>query len=326
MQQLGARRAPPDDGFDFEGAGEEARHWLDQAYGTSLNLGGRMGTVSHRRIDRHGVAFDHLRIGSSVTFDADAMPVLVVVDVLRGEIEYTHGATTDRGRAGDTVLAAGWDQPFAGSGNGYDVRNTSITADVLTAAIHDVDPEMSRHDLTFERFVPRSQVAAAQWRATVDELSAWFPDSADPVAYGEASRLLGHTLLHTFDNNVVGDAAARESARDRRDATQSTVRRAQEVIAARAHEDLSLADIARECRVTPRALQYAFRRHLGCTPLAYVKQVRLDLVHQALCDGTALTVSDAASRYGFFNPGRFASDYRRVFGENPRQTLARLLS
>jgi AraC-like DNA-binding protein len=325
VPEPGARRSLPDV-FDFEGDGDEARHWLDLAYGTTLGLGGHMGTVSHRRLDRVGVAFDHLRIDSPVTFDADAMPTLVVVDVLRGEIEYTHHDVTDRARTGETVLAAGWDEPFSGCGNGYEVRNTSITADVLTAAIREVDPDKSREDLTFTSFVPRSPAAAARWRATVDELSASFPGVGAQVAHGEASRLLGRTLLHTFSNNLLDGASGHDVARDSRDATQATVRRAQDLIAARSHEDLALADLAQECGVTPRALQYAFRRHLGCTPLAYLKQVRLDLVHQLLCDGSALSVSDAAGRHGFFNPGRFAADYRRAFGENPRQTFSRASS
>ena len=73
----------------------------------------------------------------------------------------------------------------------------------------------------------------------------------------------------------------------------------------------------------PRALQYAFRKHLGCTPQDYLRRVRLDLARRSLRDGTSESVSDAAARYGFFNPGRFASDYRQVFDENPRQTLHR---
>ena len=75
--------------------------------------------------------------------------------------------------------------------------------------------------------------------------------------------------------------------------------------------------------MTPRALQYAFRRHLGCTPMSYLRRVRLDLVRQALRDGSFLTVTDAATSYGFFNPGRFAAEYRQLFAENPAQTLHR---
>ncbi|HSF35712.1 MAG TPA: helix-turn-helix transcriptional regulator [Nocardioides sp.] len=317
-------RAPRTDApqaFDFEGGGDDARHWLESAYGTELGLSGRMGTVHHARRERGGVAFDRLRIDDSVTFDAEPMPLLVVVDVLGGEIEYTRGSVTDRGREGDTVLAAGWGMAFSGGGNGYDVRNTSVSLDVLSSAIADIDPDKTSADLTFSSFTPRTPAAAAQWRAVVDRLAV-SPDVEDkPVGQGDASRLLAHSLLHTFANNLVG-GDERGTVRDSRDATQSVVRLAQRIIDERAGDDLTMSDIARECHVTPRALQYAFRRHLDCTPHAYLRQVRLDLVHQVLRDGSVATVGDAAARYGFFNPGRFATEYRQVFGENPGQTLS----
>ena len=110
------------------------------------------------------------------------------------------------------------------------------------------------------------------------------------------------------------------------DATQSTVRAAQRIIEERADDDLALSDIAEACHVSPRALQYAFRRHLGCTPHAYLRQVRLDLVRQALLTGEVHSVGDVAARLGFFNPGRFATEYRALFGENPGQTLHRATS
>jgi AraC-like DNA-binding protein len=278
-----------------------------------------MGTVHHRRRERGGVSFDRLRIDESVSFDAEPMPVLVVVDVLDGEIEYTRGSVTDRGREGDTVLAAGWGMAFSGGGNGYDVRNTSVSLEVLSAAIADIDPDKTSDDLRFTSFTPRSRAAAAQWRAVVDRLTVSPDRDPQPVGQGDASRLLAHSLLHTFPNNVVGDD--RGTARDARDATQSVVRLAQRIIADRADDDLTMSDIAQECHVTPRALQYAFRRHLDCTPHAYLRRVRLDLVHQVLRDGSVPTVGDAAARFGFYNPGRFAVEYRQVFGENPGQTL-----
>ena len=45
-------------------------------------------------------------------------------------------------------------------------------------------------------------------------------------------------------------------------------------------------------------------------------------MHQALRDGSAVSVGDVAARYGFHNPGRLAADYRQVFRENPGRTLA----
>lgn len=308
---------------DFAGDGDDALEWLDDLYSTPLKVRGRVGGVTHRRQSGDGLALDHLTIGASITFDVEVLPVLVVVDVLHGEVEYTHDAVTDRGRDGDTVLASGWERPFTGSGHSYGVRNTSVTADLLDAAVREIAPDKSGEDLVFSGFVPRSRAAAARWRATLDQLAASFPRPDDEIGHAHAARLVGHTLLHTFANNVVGSASEAEDARDRRDASQAVLRRAQDAIESRAQDDLSQADLAQACGVTPRAVQYAFRRHLGCTPSDYLKQVRLDLVHQTFCDGTADSVADAAARYGFFNPGRFAADYRRVFNENPRETLTR---
>jgi AraC-like DNA-binding protein len=322
MSQPRTRRGSPDV-FEFEGVGDEALEWLDRAYGTTFRLTGRLGTVRHHRVAHGSVAFDHLKIDAKFAFDSDPLPGLVVVDLLGGTSEYTRDHHTDRIHDGETVLMSGWHMPFSGASNLLEVRGTNLSAELVTAAVEEASPDYPWEHISFTSYVPRSPAAGARWRATVDQLSAAFPDQDDLLAHAEASRLLGYTLLQTFPNNVVDGAERRELDRDSRDATPSTLRRAQRIIEARAGEDLTLAALAQECRVTPRALQYAFRRHLGCTPLAYLRQVRLDLVRQSLLDGSSPTVSDAASRFGFFNPGRFASAYRQVFDENPRDTLQR---
>ena len=322
MPQSRSRRGLPDV-FHFEGTGDEARRWLDDVYGTSLRLTGPLGTVRHHGQDHGSVAFDHIRIDATFAFDSDPMPALVVVDMLGGVTEFTRDGVTDRVRDGDSVLVAGWDMPFSGSSDRHDIRTTTLTAEALKGAVLDVAPDFPWESLEFTSYVPRSAVAAARWRATVDHLSADFPSQDDPVAHAEATRLLGYTLLQAFPNNLVAGVSGLGVTLDPGEETPSTVHRALRVIDAHDFEDLSLDELARECGVTPRALQYAFRRHLGCTPLAYVRRIRLDLARQSLRDGSAMTVSDAAARYGFFNPGRFASHYREVFEENPRQTLDR---
>jgi transcriptional regulator GlxA family with amidase domain len=138
-----------------------------------------------------------------------------------------------------------------------------------------------------------------------------------------AARLLGHTLLHTFANNVVVDASLPGGSGDDPDDSPSTVRRAARIIEDHASEELTPGELARECNVSPRALQYAFRKHLGCTPQDYLRRVRLDLARRALRDGSAGSVSDAAAMNGFFNPGRFAAYYRDQYDENPGDTLSR---
>lgn len=318
-----ATRRGPLDVVDFEGEGDAARDWLDHAYGTTLRITGPMGTVRHHRADHGLVTFDTLRVDGGFAFDSDPIPSLVVVDLFGGTSEYTRDHRTDRIHDGDSLLMAGWDMPFTGSSDRVEVRTTSLSAEVVTQAVEDVVPGYPWEHVSFTSYVPRSPAAGARWRATVDQLSVDFPGEDVPQARSAASRLLGHTLLQTFPNNVVGDEGAVPPSRDPGDSTSATLRRAVAVIEAMAHEDLTMDALARECGLTPRGLQYAFRRHLGCTPAAYQRRVRLDLVRQALRDGSSLTVSEAAGRFGFFNAGRFATSYRDLFDESPRDTLQR---
>ncbi|MBX5488420.1 helix-turn-helix transcriptional regulator [Mycolicibacterium hassiacum] len=90
-----------------------------------------------------------------------------------------------------------------------------------------------------------------------------------------------------------------------------------------AQRRITVGDIASSVNVTPRSVQYMFRRHLGTTPLGYLRQVRLDHAHRDLetADPTRETVMDVAKRWGFHHAGRFSAAYKRTFGEPPSQTL-----
>ena len=81
---------------------------------------------------------------------------------------------------------------------------------------------------------------------------------------------------------------------------------------------LTLEEIARAAGCGSRALQAAFRAFRGTSPMGSLRRIRLELAHQALMqsDGT-ISVTEVAARYGFSNPGRFASQYHHVFGEYP---------
>ncbi|WP_051792591.1 helix-turn-helix transcriptional regulator [Amycolatopsis jejuensis] len=104
----------------------------------------------------------------------------------------------------------------------------------------------------------------------------------------------------------------------------SAVRRAVSYIENSAAEDISLRDIAASARVSPRALQVAFRRHRDTTPLRYLRDVRLRRAHQELREADpegGTTVSEIAFRWGFGNLGRFAEEHRKAFGTTPSQAL-----
>jgi transcriptional regulator GlxA family with amidase domain len=106
-------------------------------------------------------------------------------------------------------------------------------------------------------------------------------------------------------------------------AQPETLRRARAFINENAHLDIGLSDIAAAINVTPRSVQYTFRRHLGTTPLEYLRRVRLDRAHRDLqaADPAVDTVMAIAGRWRFGHPGRFSIAYKEAFGTPPSQTL-----
>ncbi len=103
-----------------------------------------------------------------------------------------------------------------------------------------------------------------------------------------------------------------------------TLRRAIAFIHDNAHREIALTDIAAAIGgVTPPSVQYTFRRHLGTTPLEYLRRVRLHRAHRDLqaADPAVDTVMEIAGRWRFGHPGRFSMAYKEAFGTPPSLTL-----
>ena len=87
-------------------------------------------------------------------------------------------------------------------------------------------------------------------------------------------------------------------------------------------EPIVLATLAAVAGVRPRTLEALFKRHLGTTPLGWVRRMRLARARQQLlADGAEASVTGVALANGFSQFGRFAAQYRRQFGELPSQTV-----
>ena len=86
----------------------------------------------------------------------------------------------------------------------------------------------------------------------------------------------------------------------------------------------TIADLALVAGTSARSLQAAFADHLGLSPMAYLRRVRLARAHedlQAGVSGDGQSVADIAFRWGFGHVPRFAAAYRERYGVPPSQTL-----
>jgi AraC family ethanolamine operon transcriptional activator len=111
---------------------------------------------------------------------------------------------------------------------------------------------------------------------------------------------------------------------DRRRNRRRLARGVEEYLEHHLREPLLARNLCIAFDVSQRTLEYAFREEFDVTPMAYWKTRRLNAVRQALkdADPAADTIHDIARHWGFWHTGAFAADYRRQFGELPRETLS----
>lgn len=127
--------------------------------------------------------------------------------------------------------------------------------------------------------------------------------------------LLLEGLSHNFSEQLHQPAAL---------APPRHVRWAIDYMEANFDKPITIEDLAVASGVGARTLQLSFRQLLNMTPMTYLRNLRLDHVHQAFKNAPpGSSVGNIATQFGFSHLGRFALDYQRRFGTLPSETLKR---
>lgn len=100
---------------------------------------------------------------------------------------------------------------------------------------------------------------------------------------------------------------------------------AEDFIRAHIREDMPIIRLCKEIGVSRRQLEYAFRTAFAVSPLEFIRALRLNEARRLLTTGglTGLSVTRIAMEVGITHLGRFAANYRLLFGESPKETLQR---
>lgn len=100
-------------------------------------------------------------------------------------------------------------------------------------------------------------------------------------------------------------------------APSHSLRRVCDFIVANLHRPLTLTDLEEVAGLSARALQLQFLKHFGCSPMAWLRNQRLEVAHQRLLHDAYGSVTQIALDVGFASASRFASAYKSRFGELP---------
>ncbi len=140
-----------------------------------------------------------------------------------------------------------------------------------------------------------------------------------PLVQSALANAFFGTILSAQDNTYRDQLMGRHSP-----ALPRHVKRARDFLDANANLPVTMRDLIAICNVSGSSLHAGFRHYLNISPMAYLKQRRLDHVRQDLSGSdTSVTVSEVARKWGFTHLGLFARDYAERFGELPSQTKRR---
>ena len=101
------------------------------------------------------------------------------------------------------------------------------------------------------------------------------------------------------------------------------VRLVEAYVRANPDREMAVSSLSRRVGLSERGLRKAFYGVHGVSPKRWMMAARLDRVRRILSlpPTNGLTVTEVATRHGFFELGRFAFTYRQRYGESPSETL-----
>ncbi|MCV7243628.1 helix-turn-helix transcriptional regulator [Mycobacterium mantenii] len=301
---------------------QTARRFFAGAYQPGWQISGLAShcAVSHRRSDAGSMTVDEVMIRGRATLEIPATDTIVVVQPRAGSLSVAGGpvATADF----PILIAHGMPCGLNCNGARFDV--VTVEADVLHKVAADWHTSLAQRT-QFVNWRPRSLAAVQAWHRALDYVVATLAaaDTAQqPLITAGMASLLAGALLECYPSNLTRNDPASDLA------LPESLKEAVSFIHRHTTEDIGINDVAAAVHLTPRAIQYLFRRQLDTTPTEYMRRVRLGRAHQDLVAATTATstVTEIAQRWGFAHTGRFAVLYRQTYGESPHTTLRQQVS
>ena len=106
-------------------------------------------------------------------------------------------------------------------------------------------------------------------------------------------------------------------------ASQATVEQVAAYLRANLDVPMRLSTLCEVAGLSERALREAFYHVHGMSPKRWMLAERLQNVRRTLTnrESAPISVTGVATKFGFYELGRFAGSYKEAFGETPSVTL-----
>jgi AraC-like DNA-binding protein len=296
---------------------QAARQFFAGAYTPGWRIIGPTSRLSvfHRRCEAGLLTVDEVSVQGRVALDISASDTVVVIQPRSGSLSVAGGrfATVDF----PVLVAPGLPCALECNGARFDV--VSLAAEVLRKVAADWHFPLPRQ-AHFLNWRPRSRATVRAWHRALDYATSALASgdtTQQPLIVAGMAPLLAGALLECYPSTVTEQQSTGEPA------LPELLKDAVSFIHGHPTAEVGINDVAAAVHLTPRAVQYLFRRQLGTTPTEYMRRVRLCRAHQELIAGSTYntSVTEIAQRWGFAHTGRFAVLYRQTYGQSPHTTL-----
>ncbi|GAB2872164.1 helix-turn-helix domain-containing protein [Paraburkholderia jirisanensis] len=204
---------------------------------------------------------------------------------------------------------------------GYEVFGVVVSGDVLCRHASGIGSNALVEQLSKSAVVPIDATSKAQLCTLLAHI---FAEGGSASLNAQARHNLRASVLGSLLSACVpaaGESASTVPLRPRR---RSIVAQARDYVLANRDRAVNVPELCEHLHVSRRTLQYCFEDVLGIAPASYLRVIRLNGVRRDLCDmsgGGVQSVQDIAAAWGFWHLSQFATDYRKLFGVRPSDTL-----
>lgn len=281
--------------------------------------------------DTGSVGVGRMSYGAEVRIDRQADSRYVGVTIpLSGAIRVWRGGEVVEARAGESLVVVAADGRFRAEWSAdCDALMLRVTTSSLARAARALtgEWESDRPPRFLHRVLPLEEGYAVYAAARLLAQVLGQYDDIVAVPNGLLHQLSEHALsalLLGLEHDLSGP-----TKRTFRVAPSSAVRSAIRMIDDEGSGVFNVNELARHVGISVRALELGFRRVLDETPYQYMRRIRLERAHRDLSAADAIngtTVTEIATRWGFFHTGRFAASYKETYGVMPSVTLSASLT
>jgi len=278
--------------------------------------------ASHNRVGLSELSLNYLRYGADVEIDIGPFNTFYMFEFPRsGSVDLDLGSHQIQTRPGFAAVISPTMPVWSHWSKDCEQMMVKIAKSALEQHLSQLIGRSLPYDLLFEPLIDFEKPEAQSLLRFTSFLFDQFDNASPLLSSRGISKDIEHAFMSTLllgqPNNYSDLLRARSNS-----VAPRHVRRAIEFIEKNLRNEIGIDELVAVSATSARALYAGFNKFVGMPPQALIKNRRLDCARQDLMEGEGdTTVAEIAMRWQFCHLGRFSSEYRKRFGESPRETL-----